>query len=99
MRKPIKVAAKQSVKLNKILPKAVNNCPFCANCSVSFENVENVEKPPQKPVAKSKRWASVKFPLVADAVIAPIKKQAATFEINVANGNLIFKSMIINEIK
>lgn len=94
----MKVAVKQSVKLNKILPNAAKICPFCANCNVSFEKVENVEKPPQKPVAKSKRCASVRLPFVAAAVKTPIRKQAATLESSVANGKLIDKLLIIKEI-
>ena len=98
IRKAIKVAAKQSVKLNKMFRKAVKSCPFCAKCNVSFEKVENVEKPPQKPVANNKRCASVKLPFVAEAVNAPIRKHAKMFDNNVANGKLISKRLIVNEI-
>lgn len=94
----MKVAAKQSVKLNKTLRNAVKSCPFCANCSVSFEKVENVEKPPQKPVANNKRWASVKLPLVVEAVNAPMMKHAKTLESNVASGKFISKRLIVKEI-
>ena len=94
----MKVAAKQSVKLNKIFKKAVKSCPFCINCNVSFEKVENVEKPPQKPVANNKRCASVKLPFVAEAVNAPIMKHAKTLDNNVASGKFISKRLIVNEI-
>jgi hypothetical protein len=94
----MKVAAKQSVKLNKTLKNAAKSCPFWANCNVSFEKVEKVEKPPQKPVANSKRWASVKLPLVAEAVNAPIMKHAKTLDSKVANGKSISKRLIVNEI-
>ena len=48
--KPTKAAKIQRIKLKMIFSKAFVKCPEIQSCIVSFEKVENVLNPPQKPV-------------------------------------------------
>jgi hypothetical protein len=55
---PINVAKIQSIKLKNMFNKAWVVFPFIQSCIVSFENVEKVLNPPQKPVTNNSRCRS-----------------------------------------
>ena len=61
--------------------------PLCNICRLSFAKVENVVKPPQKPVASNKHsglFSELYFPNRAN--INPNRKQPNKFTVNVAQG-------------
>lgn len=60
------------------------NCWFSIKNKLSFENVENVVNPPQKPVTMSRLWLLDRLVFPTNS---PITKQPIIFARNVAIGN------------
>ncbi len=96
--KPIKVAKIQSIKLKMMFNKAWVAFPFIQSCIVSFENVEKVLNPPQKPVTNNNRCWSGNCSFIVKPTKMPMIKHAATFDTNVAKGKLCSNLLKIKEI-
>jgi hypothetical protein len=95
---PINVAKIQSIKLKNMFNMAWVVFPFIQSCIVSFEKVEKVLNPPQKPVTNNNRCRSGSCPLSVKPTKMPMMKHAATFDTKVANGKLLSNLLKINEI-
>jgi hypothetical protein len=96
--KPTKVAKIQRIKLKRMFNKAWVVFPFIQSCIVSFEKVEKVLKPPQKPVTNNSRCRSGSCPFIVKPTKIPMMKHATTFEIKVAKGKLLSNLLKIKEI-
>ena len=68
---------------------ATHHDPLSAKAMVSAVKVENVLKPPHKPVINNNLRDSEIWPVVNRPSTAPITKQARVFAINVANGKVV----------
>ena len=61
--------------------------PSCNSLMLSYENVENVVNPPQKPVVRKMRHSGVsRLPFSESAKRTPIRKQPTMFTVKVPSG-------------
>ncbi len=77
----------QSTRFSTMLSTAKAICPPCKSASVSAEKVENVLRPPQKPVTSSSLWACPTCPFSKRPKTKAMAMAASTLESKVATGN------------